>query len=41
MKAPAEKAVPYTVVVIIAIIVIAVVCAALAGLVVPGPMRGF
>ena len=41
MKPPAEKAVPYVVVVIIAAIVIFVVIGALVGLTMPGPVRGF
>jgi Yip1-like protein len=41
MKTPEDKAVPYTVVVIIVAIVLAIVVGALAGLVVPSPMRGF
>ena len=41
MRAPEDKAVPYTVVVIIVAIVLAIVVGALAGLVVPGRMRGF
>jgi hypothetical protein len=41
MKSPAEKSIPYTVVVIIAAIVLAVVAAAIAGLVLPSPARGF
>ena len=41
MKAPADKALPYTVVVIIAAIVITVVITALIGLTMPGPVRGF
>ncbi|HEX6634203.1 MAG TPA: Yip1 family protein [Usitatibacter sp.] len=41
MKTPAEKAVPYTVVVIVIAIVLGLVVGALSALVVPGPMRGF
>ena len=41
MKAPEDKALPYTVVVIIAAIVLSVVIAAVAALTIPGPMRGF
>ncbi len=41
MKAPEDKAVPYVVVVIIAAIVLSVIAAALAGLVIPGNVRGF
>ena len=41
MRVPEEKAVPYTVVVIIVAIVLAIVVGALAGMVVPSPMRGF
>lgn len=41
MKTPAEKAVPYTVVVIIIAIVLGIIVGALSALVVPGPMRGF
>jgi hypothetical protein len=41
MKTPDDKAVPYTVVVIIVAIVLAIVVGALAGLAVPGRMRGF
>ncbi|HXF78455.1 MAG TPA: Yip1 family protein [Usitatibacter sp.] len=41
MRVPDEKAVPYTVVVIIVAIVLAVVVGVLAGLVVPGTMRGY
>ena len=41
MKTPDEKAVPYTVVVIIIAIVLGIIVSALAALVVPGPMRGF
>lgn len=41
MKVPEEKAVPYTVVVIIAGLVLAVVAGALAGLLLPGRVRGF
>ena len=41
MKTPEDKAVPYTVVVIIVAIVLGLIVGALAGLVVPGPMRGF
>ena len=41
MKTPADKAIPYTVVVIIVAIVLALIVGALAGLVVPGTMRGF
>ena len=41
MKVPEEKGVVYTVVVIIVAIVLAIVVGALAGLVVPSPMRGF
>ncbi|HUP29645.1 MAG TPA: Yip1 family protein [Usitatibacter sp.] len=41
MKAPEEKSIAYTVVVIIAAIVLTVVIAALSALVLPGPVRGF
>jgi hypothetical protein len=41
MKTPEEKAVPYTVVVIIIAIVLGLIVGALSALVVPGPMRGF
>jgi hypothetical protein len=41
MRTPADKAMPYTVVVIIVAIVLFVVVGLLAGLTVPGPMRGF
>jgi hypothetical protein len=41
MKTPEDKAVPYTVVVIIVAIVLGIIVGALAGLVVPGTMRGF
>jgi hypothetical protein len=41
MKTPDEKAVPYTVVVIIIAIVLGIIVGALSALVVPGPMRGF
>ncbi len=41
MKTPEDKAITYTVVVIIAAIVIAVVIAAIIGLTMPGPVRGF
>jgi hypothetical protein len=41
MKAPEDKAVPYTVIVIIVAIVLAIIVGALAGLAVPGRMRGF
>jgi len=41
MKTPEDKALPYVVVVIIAAIVLAVVIAALVGLTMPGPVRGF
>ncbi len=41
MKAPEDKAIPYTVVVIIVLIVLFIVVAALSALVVPGRMRGF
>jgi hypothetical protein len=41
MKTPEEKAVPYTVVVIIIAIVLGIIVGALSALVVPGPMRGF
>jgi hypothetical protein len=41
MKTPQDKAIPYTVVVIIAAIVITVVITALIGLTMPGPVRGF
>jgi hypothetical protein len=41
MKTPADKAIPYVVVVIIAAIVITVVIAAIIGLTMPGPVRGF
>ena len=41
MKAPEDKAVPYTVVVIIVAIVVMVVIGVISSLVVPGPVRGF
>ncbi len=41
MRVPQEKAVPYTVVVILVAIVLAIVIGTLANLVVPGRMRGF
>lgn len=41
MNAPEEKSVPYTVVVFITVIVLAVVIAIVAGLAIPGPVRGF
>lgn len=41
MRSPEDKAIPYTVVVILAAIVLAVVVGALGALVVPSPMRGF
>lgn len=41
MKAPEDKAIPYTVVVIIVVIVLFIVVAALSSLVVPSRMRGF
>jgi len=41
MRVPEEKAVPYTVVVIIVAIVLAIIVGALAGLVVPSPVRGY
>lgn len=41
MRAPEDKAIPYTVVVIIAAIVLFVVVGVLAGLVMPSAMRGF
>lgn len=41
MKTPEEKAMPYTVVVIIIAIVMGLIVGALSALVVPGPMRGF
>lgn len=41
MKTPADKAVPYTVVVIIVVIVIAVLIGAVSSLVIPSPARGF
>ena len=41
MKTPAEKAMPYTVVVIIIAIVLGLIVGALSALVVPSPMRGF
>ena len=41
MKTPQDKSIPYTVVVIIAAIVMAVVIAAIVGLTMPGPVRGF
>jgi hypothetical protein len=41
MKTPDDKAVPYTVVVIIIAIVLGIIVGVLAGLVVPSPMRGF
>ncbi|MGZ5662763.1 MAG: Yip1 family protein [Usitatibacter sp.] len=41
MKPPADKAIPYLTVVIIATIVIFVVIAAIVGLTMPGPVRGF
>lgn len=41
MKPPEDKAIPYMVVVIIAAIVLFVVIAAIVGLTIPGPVRGF
>jgi hypothetical protein len=41
MRAPEDKSVPYTVVVIIAAIVLNVVIAAIANLAIPSPVRGF
>ena len=41
MKTPPEKAVAYTVVVIVIAIVLGIIVGALSALVVPGPMRGF
>lgn len=41
MKTPEDKAMPYTVVVIIIAIVLGLIVGALSALVVPGPMRGF
>jgi len=41
MKAPADKAIPYTVVVIIVAIVLSVIIAMIANLAVPSPVRGF
>ena len=41
MKTPAEKAMPYTVVVIIIAIVLGLIVGALSALVVPSPIRGF
>lgn len=41
MKSPEDKAVPYTVVVIIVAIVVMVVIGVISSLVVPGPVRGF
>ncbi len=41
MKTPEDKAVPYTVVVIIIAIVLGLIVGALSALVVPSPMRGF
>ncbi len=41
MKAPEDKAVPYTVVVIIVAIVLGIVVGAVSALVVPSPVRGF
>ncbi len=41
MKTPPEKAVAYTVVVILVAVVLSVIVGAIAGLVVPGPMRGY
>jgi hypothetical protein len=41
MKTPAEKAMPYTVVVIIVVIVISIIIGALTGFMLPGPARGF
>lgn len=41
MKTPADKAVPYTVVVIIVVIVIAVLIGAVSSLIIPSPARGF
>jgi hypothetical protein len=41
MKSPEDKTIPYIVVVTIAVIVIGVVIAAVAGLMIPGPVRGF
>ena len=41
MKAPPDKSLPYTVVVMVAVIVIVVVVRAVAALTIPGPVRGF
>ena len=41
MRTPEDKSIPYTVVVIIAAIVLNVVIAAVAGLAIPSPVRGF
>jgi hypothetical protein len=41
MKTPADKALPFTVVVILVGIVISIVIAALTGFMLPGPVRGF
>ena len=41
MKAPEDKAIPYTVVVIIAAIVLNVIVALIANLAIPSPVRGF
>ena len=41
MKVPGDRAVPYTVVVILVVIVLAVVIAALSALMIPSPIRGF
>lgn len=41
MKTPEDKSIPYTVVILIAVIVLAVVIATVAGLAIPGPVRGY
>jgi Yip1-like protein len=41
MKTPADKAVPYTVVVLIVVIVIAVLIGTISALIIPSPARGF
>jgi hypothetical protein len=41
MKVPADKALPYTVVVMVAVIVVVVVVRAVAALTIPGTVRGF
>jgi hypothetical protein len=41
MKAPEDKSLPYTVVVLVAVIVLVVVIRGVAALTIPGPVRGF